>query len=80
MSESVLSANAFYDAGDQGCAGPAMREIARILEGLSSGQALEVRSAEHTGRNNLRAFCRLKGYAIEREDVGPDGDRILIRV
>lgn len=79
MTEAVLGSDAFYDAGDEGCAGPALRDIASILSDLESGGALEVRSTDDTGRENLRAFCRLRGFAIESEYAGPDRDRILIR-
>ena len=78
--EPALDADAFFDAGDQGCAGPALGQINRILEALPSRQALEVRSEDATGRENFRAFCRMKGYTIELEAPGPDGaDRLLVR-
>lgn len=77
--EAVLGADAFYDAGDQGCSGPGFADIIRLLEGLSAGAALEIRSESRAGRDGLRAFCRLKGFPIEAEDAGPDTDRILIR-
>lgn len=79
MIESQLQADAFYDAGDGGCAGPALKDIAAMLDELPPGQTLEIRSTEPTGRDNLRAFCRLRGFPIEAEDAGPAGDRILIR-
>lgn len=79
MPEPLLEAERFYDAGEGGCAGPALRDIARILEELPDGAALEVRSTEPSGRDNLRAYCRMRGFPIEAEDAGPDGDRILIR-
>ena len=78
--EAVLDADAFFDAGDQGCAGPALSQINRLLESLPSGKTLEVRSADATGRENFRAYCRMKGYSIEHEAPGPDGaDRLLVR-
>ncbi len=80
MSEAALEADAYFDAGDQGCAGPALGQINRILGSLHAGQALEVRSEDATGRESFRAYCRMKGYTIEREVVGPDGaDRLLVR-
>jgi TusA-related sulfurtransferase len=79
MPEPLLDPDAFYDAGDQGCAGPALREINAILEGLTPGQTLEVRSEDATGRENFRAYCRLRGYSIEREEERSDGDRLLVR-
>lgn len=80
MPEPILNGDAFYDAGDEGCAGPALSDINKILESLAPGQALEVRSADDTGRANFRAFCRMRGYRIEREEADPDGaDRMLVR-
>jgi len=79
MPEPLLDADAFYDAGEGGCAGPALREINAILEALSPGQTLEVRSEDATGRENFRAYCRLKGFSIEREMERSDGDRLLVR-
>ena len=78
--EPAFDADAFFDARDQGCAGPALGQINRILESLPPGRALEVRSEDATGRESFRAYCRMKGYAIEVEAPGPDGaDRILVR-
>ncbi len=75
----VLGADAFYDAGDQGCSGPGFADIIRLLEALRPGGSLEIRSETRAGRDGLRAFCRLKGFPIETEDAGREGDRILIR-
>ncbi|HEX9891777.1 MAG TPA: hypothetical protein VGB28_06905 [Actinomycetota bacterium] len=77
--DAVLGAEAFYDAGEGGCGGPALGDIVRILEGLPSGQTLEIRSSQPAGRAGLRALCRLRGWDIQAEDAGPDGDRILVR-
>jgi TusA-related sulfurtransferase len=79
MPESVLDADSFFDAGDGGCAGPALGQINRILEALPPGRTLEVRSTDRTGRDNFRAYCRIRGYVIERELVTEDGDRLLVR-
>lgn len=75
----VLGADAFYDAGDEGCSGPGFAEIVRLLQALAPGSSLEIRSATRAGRDGFRAFCRLKGFPIEAEDAGPEADRILIR-
>lgn len=79
MPGSILGADRFYDAGEVGCGGPALKEIGRLVDELPGGGTVEVRSTTHTGRNSLRAFCRLRDLAIETEDAGPEGDRILIR-
>jgi TusA-related sulfurtransferase len=80
MTEALLDADAYYDAGDEGCAGPGLADINRLLQALRPGQTLEVRSEDDVGRESFRAYCRLKGHVIEREVPGPDGaDRILVR-
>jgi TusA-related sulfurtransferase len=79
MPEPMLDADAFYDAAEGGCAGPALGDINRILEALPTGRALEVRSSDRTGRENFRAYCRMRGYVIEREVETEDGDRLLVR-
>ncbi len=79
MAEPMLDSDAFYDAGDVGCTGPSLGDILRLLEDLPAGTALEVRSTTMAGRNTLRALCRLRGWAIEQEDAGPEGDRLLVR-
>jgi TusA-related sulfurtransferase len=79
MPESLLDADTFYDAGAEGCAGPALGEINRILEALPGGRTLEVRSTDRTGRDNFRAYCRMRGYVVEREVETADGDRLLVR-
>jgi TusA-related sulfurtransferase len=79
MPESLLDADAFFDAADGGCAGPALGQINRILEALPPGRTLEVRSTDRTGRDNFRAYCRMRGYVIERELETGDGDRLLVR-
>lgn len=77
--EALHAADAFYDAGDAGCAGPALREIAHLLDELGPGARLEIRTTSDTGRNSLRALVRMRGDTIDAEDAGPEGDRILIR-
>jgi TusA-related sulfurtransferase len=79
MSQAVIGGDAFYDAGDQGCSGPAFKEIVAILTELDRGRTLEIRSTGRAGRDGLRAFCRMRGWPIEAEDAGPVGDRILVR-
>jgi TusA-related sulfurtransferase len=79
MPEPILDPDTFFDAGEGGCAGPALGEIDRILAALRPGQTLEVRSTDATGRESFRAYCRLKGYTLEREVASGDGDRLLVR-
>lgn len=79
MPGSILGADRFYDAGEIGCGGPTLKEIGRLVDELPGGGTVEIRTTTRTGRNSLRAFCRLRDLAIEAEDEGPDRDRILIR-
>lgn len=79
MSGSILGADRFYDAGDVGCGGPTLKEIGRLVDDLPVGGTVEVRTTTDTGRNSLRAFCRLRDLDIDAEDAGPERDRILIR-
>ena len=42
----LLSADAFYDAGAQGCADGSLDEIAALMRRLAPGQTLEVRATD----------------------------------
>lgn len=79
MPHTILGADRFYDAGDVGCGGPALKEIGLLVDELPAGGTVEIRTTTHSGRNSLRAFCRLRDLSIDAEDAGPEGDRILIR-
>ena len=71
----LLSADAFYDAGDQGCAAGPLDEVAAQLRRLAPGQTLEVRAMDPSVANDLPAWCRMTGHEL----VTHDGDRYLIR-
>ncbi|MEX2457917.1 MAG: sulfurtransferase TusA family protein [Actinomycetota bacterium] len=79
MPEPELGADAFYDAGDEGCSGPTLKEIGALLDGLAPGQALEVRTRDPVGRTNLEAWARLKGHTVASAAEGHEADRWLIR-
>lgn len=70
-----LGADAFYDAGDQGCAYGPINEIARVMRDLAAGQTLEVRATDPTVAVDLPAWCRLAGHAFVKQEA----DRYLIR-
>lgn len=72
---SVLGADAFYDAGDLGCAYGPLNEIAGLMRGLSPGQTVEVRATDPSVAVDLPAWCRLTGHEL----VTRQGDRYLIR-
>ena len=71
----LLSADAFYDAGDQGCADGPLDEVAAQLRRLAPGQTLEVRATDPSVTNDLPAWCRMTGHEL----VTQAGDRYLIR-
>jgi arsenite methyltransferase len=72
---SILGADAFYDAGNQGCADGTLDEIALLVSRLSSGQTLEVRAIDPSVATDLPAWCRMSGQEI----VQQQGDHYLIR-
>ncbi len=72
---SLLAADAFYDAGDQGCASGPIREIAARMRQMSAGQTLEVRATDPSVTVDLPAWCRLVGHELVRQE----GDRYLLR-
>jgi len=74
-SPSIFGADLFYDAGDQGCAGGPLEEIARMLRRLQSGQTLEVRATDPGVAVDLPAWCRMTGHTL----VDQRADRYLIR-
>jgi len=72
---SIWGADAFYDAGNQGCADGPLDEVALLVSRLSSGQTLEVRAIDPSVANDLPAWCRMSGHEI----VQQQGDRYLVR-
>jgi tRNA 2-thiouridine synthesizing protein A len=74
-SPSILGADLYYDAGDQGCAGGPLEEIARMLRRLQSGQTLEVRATDPGVALDLPAWCRMTGHTLLEQRA----DRYLIR-
>ena len=72
---SILGADAFYDAGDKGCAEGPLDEIALLVRRLSPGQTLEVRATDPSVASDLPAWCRLAGQEL----AAHQGDRYLIR-
>ncbi len=72
---SILGADAFYDAGDKGCAAGPLDEIADLMRRLPSGQTLEIRATDPSVAGDLAAWCRLTGHTL----LIQEGDRYLIR-
>ena len=70
-----LRADAFYDAGDQGCGYGPITAIATQMKGLTTGQTLELRATDPTVAVDLPAWCRMAGHDfIKQVD-----DRYLIQ-
>jgi TusA-related sulfurtransferase len=74
-----LSADRFYDAGEQGCAGPGLKDIRDLMEALQPGQTLEIRTVSDVGRTDLEAWIRLRGHELVESRGGAEGDRFLVR-
>jgi tRNA 2-thiouridine synthesizing protein A len=72
---SLLGADHFYDAGDQGCAFGPLDEIARIMRRLNPGQTLEVHATDATVAVDLSAWCRMTGHTLVEQKDG----RYLLR-
>jgi tRNA 2-thiouridine synthesizing protein A len=72
---SILGADAFYDAGEKGCAEGPLDEIAVLVGRLSTGQTLEVRATDPSVAADLPAWCRLARHEIVKHQA----DRYLIR-
>jgi tRNA 2-thiouridine synthesizing protein A len=72
---SILHADAFYDAGDRGCASGALDSIADCMLRLNTNQTLEIRATDPSVTVDLTAWCRLTGHTL----VTHSGDRYLIR-
>lgn len=71
----LLSADAFYDAGDKGCGYGPITEISTMMQQLSTGQTMEIRATDATVAVDLPAWCRL----ADHEFVKQVDDRFLIR-
>ena len=72
---STWQADAFYDAGDEGCARVVLDAITDCMLHLASHQTLEIRATDPCLMIDLIAWCRLTGHAL----VMHTGDRYLIR-
>jgi TusA-related sulfurtransferase len=70
-----FNADAFYDAGDVGCAFGPIDEIAALMRQMNPGQTLEVRATDATVAVDLPAWCRLAGHQL----IAREGHRYLIR-
>ena len=72
---SIWEADAFYDAGDKGCADGPLQEIATLMSDLGVGQTLEIHATDPTARVDLPAWARMVGHEFVRQQ----DDRYLLR-
>lgn len=70
----VFQADAFFDAGDAGCAFGPIDEIAALMRRMVPGQTLEVRATDPSVAVDLPAWCRLAGHKL----IAQSGHRYLI--
>lgn len=73
--QSIFGADAFYDAGDAGCAFGPIDHIAGLMRQMTSGQTLEIRATNETVRVDLPAWCRMAGHQLTAQE----GDRYLLQ-
>lgn len=72
---SKFGADAFYDAGDQGCGEGPLDKIAAMMRKLEPNQTLEVRATDPSVAVDLPAWCRMTNYTLLKQE----GDRYLIQ-
>ena len=71
----AFEANAFYDAGDQGCGYGPITDIAALLRDMDSGQTLEIRATDLSVKVDLPAWCRMTGHQL----ISQRDDRYLLQ-
>lgn len=60
--------DAYYDAGDKGCAEGPLDEISGLVRGLEPGQRLQVHASDPSVAADLPSWCRLAGHEfVQRE-------------
>lgn len=72
---SLFGADAFYDAGSQGCGEGPLDKIAALVRKLAPEQTLEVRATDPSVLVDLPAWCRMTGNPLIRQAE----DRYLIQ-
>lgn len=72
---SLLGADSFFDAGNQGCGDGPLDKITALMRKLQPGQTLEVRATDPTVAVDLPAWCRMTGHSLLLKEQ----DRYLIQ-
>lgn len=71
----IFQTDAFYDAGDKGCASNILADIRQMIGALQAAQHLEIRSTEPSIAIDLAAWCRLTGHLLIAQQPASDGAR-----
>jgi TusA-related sulfurtransferase len=71
----AVRADAVLDLGEAGCAVGGTLQARRLMDRLSPGQVLEIRSTDVAAADDVPAWCRLAGH----EYLGADGPRYFVR-
>lgn len=72
---SLWGADAFFDAGSQGCGDGALEKTASLMRRLQAGQTLEIYATDPSVAVDLAAWCRMTGHQL----VEQTRDRYLLR-
>jgi TusA-related sulfurtransferase len=67
MSGEQRGADAYYDAGDRGCAEGPLEEISGMVRKLQPGQSLQVHANDPSVAADLPSWCRLAGHEFEKQ-------------
>lgn len=72
---SAWGADAFFDAGNQGCGDGPLDQIAGRMRQLQPGQTLEIHATDPSVAVDLAAWCRMTGHTLVEQTT----DRYLVR-
>ena len=72
---SLWGADAFFDAGSQGCGDGPLEKVASLMRQLQPGQTLEIHATDPSVAVDLAAWCRMTGHTLAEQTT----DRYLLR-
>lgn len=67
MPEPVIQFDAVADLGDAGCGDLAL-ELMKAIKPLQAGQILRVRALDPGAREDIPAWCKMRGHALVHAD------------
>lgn len=70
LPQPYFGGDAFYNAGDRGCAEGPVDHIAAMMRKLDPGQTLEIYATDPSVVADLPAWCRLSGHSFEKQEAG----------